>query len=509
MKIADLFARLGLRTDKKAFTAGDRLLTGIKTALVGVVAFKSVKWFGSLITDTAQSADQFAKMSKQIGISTEGLQQLEFAAEISGSNIAVLRTGLQRFARTADDTTRGSKEAKDAFKEVSLSATDAAGNLKPVDVLLAGVADKFATMEDGTKKTAVAMRLFGRSGALLIPLLNEGSAGIDKLRKEFVELGGQISGESAAAFEQMNDDTLRVKTALRGLRNQAVIALLPVISKLVKGLLAWVKANKKLLQKRLQTAMKVLLTILITVGKVLGTVIDILSVMEGHFDLLAIAIMSAVVAFKVLKFASIKAALASAAAWTLALFPFVLMAAAIAAVALLVQDLWKWFSGGDSVLKELWQSFKTGVADGISGLVKDSIDGWRMLFTKFFAWVKDRIEWVGRKIRSVARSIKTFITGGGALKRVIAKAKELQRQRRLNNSGRPPGSAGRLPSDAQILRQVRERTTAANRPAGVGGSVTNNVTINQSPGQSAGDVAREVTKQTDRNMRNAAAAAGN
>ena len=43
MVIRELFANLGLKTDKRAFTAGDRSISAIKTALVGIVAFKSVK----------------------------------------------------------------------------------------------------------------------------------------------------------------------------------------------------------------------------------------------------------------------------------------------------------------------------------------------------------------------------------------------------------------------------------------------------------------------------------
>ena len=42
------------------------------------------------------------------------------------------------------------------------------------------VADAFKKMPDGAEKAGLAMKLFGKSGADLIPLLNEGADGLTK-----------------------------------------------------------------------------------------------------------------------------------------------------------------------------------------------------------------------------------------------------------------------------------------------------------------------------------------
>ena len=60
-------------------------------------------------------------------------------------------------------------------------------------------------MEDGAGKTALAIKLFGKSGADLIPLLNQGRAGIKELTDEAAKLGIVISTETAAKAEQFND----------------------------------------------------------------------------------------------------------------------------------------------------------------------------------------------------------------------------------------------------------------------------------------------------------------
>ena len=56
------------------------------------------------------------------------------------------------------------------------------------DVLIQ-VSDAFAKSRDGAAKTAIAMQLFGRAGADLIPFLDQGSQNIDALTKKAQELG--------------------------------------------------------------------------------------------------------------------------------------------------------------------------------------------------------------------------------------------------------------------------------------------------------------------------------
>src|SRR3990172_3536316 len=169
MKVADLFAKLGLRTDKAQFTAADRPLRGVRTALVGIVAFRTVRWFGSLVRDTAEAADRFNKTAQSIGIASEALQQLTFAANLSNVESGELEVGLIKLARCANDAAQGSDAAKKTFRDLRVQWRGAGGELRPVDALLGDLADRFAAMPDGTRKTATAIGLFGRSGAQVIP----------------------------------------------------------------------------------------------------------------------------------------------------------------------------------------------------------------------------------------------------------------------------------------------------------------------------------------------------
>jgi hypothetical protein len=82
-------------------------------------------------------------------------------------------------------------------------------------------------MEDGAEKTARAMELFGRSGATLIPLLNQGADGIAEMRQEAHDLGLVISDETARAAEALNDDLTRLKGSALGLARGIASELIP------------------------------------------------------------------------------------------------------------------------------------------------------------------------------------------------------------------------------------------------------------------------------------------
>ena len=69
-------------------------------------------------------------------------------------------------------------------------------------------------MENGTLKTSIAMELMGRSGAELIPFLNQGAQGLEDMRSESEALGVVWNTETAAAAAKFNDELTRTKTRM-------------------------------------------------------------------------------------------------------------------------------------------------------------------------------------------------------------------------------------------------------------------------------------------------------
>lgn len=196
-------------------------------AAVGVAATAAVAGVVALTLKIAEQSDEIAKNSTRLGISIESYQELSHAMELSGGNITEASSAIRRLSANMLDAQQGVALAVDAFASMGVETTTAAGGLRSVDDVLADLATEFAGMEDGAEKTARAMELFGRSGATLIPLLNQGADGIAAMREEAHDLGLVISDETARAAEALNDDLTRLKGIAGGLAREIATELIP------------------------------------------------------------------------------------------------------------------------------------------------------------------------------------------------------------------------------------------------------------------------------------------
>jgi hypothetical protein len=339
MVVRELFARLGLKVDKHGFEAGDRLVEGVKHALEALLVYEGVEWLHHLIESTISAGAHLKVLSQQLGIAVEPLQELQFAAKLSGVEAEAMTMGLRHLAREAMAARDGSGEAAKAFSRVGVSVTDANGKLRPAQDLLGDLADRFAVMPDGTEKTALSMAFFGRSGAQMIPLLNQGRKGIAEMRQEFIDLGAEISGETAEAFHELENDQIRLGFAWQGIKNQIVVDLMPTLKELVGGILQWVKQNRIIIAQKMETVVKVLAAALKIAAGAVDIFLTTLKWLSDHMVLTTTIAGVLTGAFLVLKAGAIRAAVASGAAWAAAAAPLILIISLIAVIILMVQDL--------------------------------------------------------------------------------------------------------------------------------------------------------------------------
>ncbi len=185
-----------------------------------------------LVKSSINSFDQLSKMSQKVGVSVEALSALKVQAGLADVEIEGLQTGLVKFSKIISEAAGGGKTQAAAFKAIGVSLMDVNGQLKPTEALLAEVADKFQGYKDGASKAALAVALFGRAGADLIPMLNEGADGMAAAREEAEKFGQVIGAETAKQAEQFNDNLTRAGLLVTGFGNQIAAKLLPALSNL-------------------------------------------------------------------------------------------------------------------------------------------------------------------------------------------------------------------------------------------------------------------------------------
>lgn len=192
-----------------------------------------------LTTDYAKGADAIAKFATATGLATDTYQGLIHAVEIGGSDQENLNKALTQLSKRALEAGQGLQTNVRAFGELGISWTDAEGKLKSGDQLFVEMADGLVNLEDKEKRTGIAMQLLGRSGATLLPTLLTGSKGIKAMIVEAKKLGKVLSEEQLKAAEKFNDEMLRVKSVLEGVRNVIAAKVLPTFSRAFEAFRRW------------------------------------------------------------------------------------------------------------------------------------------------------------------------------------------------------------------------------------------------------------------------------
>ncbi|TDH38572.1 hypothetical protein E2A64_05580 [Pseudohoeflea suaedae] len=201
-------------------------------AAVGALAGLTAA-LGASIFKTASLADETLKAAQSLGLTTEELSKMKHAADMSGASFETLSTGLRKFSQGIADVAAGAKSgATEAFQSLGISVRNAQGQLKPTGDLMLEVADKLSRLQDGAAKTDLAMALFGRSGAALIPMLNSGAEGMRNMYAEAERLGIVIDTQTAKASERFNDNLARLQKTFSGVVVQIGEALIPYMADL-------------------------------------------------------------------------------------------------------------------------------------------------------------------------------------------------------------------------------------------------------------------------------------
>lgn len=227
--------RIGLKDETRAGIASvNRSLDQLKTRAValgaGITAGAGL--FGAMIKQSADLADELGKTAQKAGVTVESLSALGYAAKLSDVGMGQLSGSLQRLSRLMAEAAGGSEEAQKAFSAIGVNVTNAAGQLRSADDVFTDISEALSKLPDGAQKTAAAIKLFGRSGAEIIPLLNSGRNGVEAYRKEAERLGLVMSTETAKAAEEFNDNLTRINAALQGFTLQVAGPVIDVLADL-------------------------------------------------------------------------------------------------------------------------------------------------------------------------------------------------------------------------------------------------------------------------------------
>lgn len=164
------------------------------------------------------AADRTNDLRMQLGFTVRELTAYRLIAEQSGTTLDGFAGGMKKLSVFMT-------EHGDRLRAAGITATD-------TNEVFLQLADLFAEMPDAAKRTALAIEVFGKSGADLIPTLLQGSGAL----REQLQIGASLSPaieELAIRADEFNDAMVRQKAAISGASSVIVNELLKVLNPLV------------------------------------------------------------------------------------------------------------------------------------------------------------------------------------------------------------------------------------------------------------------------------------
>lgn len=195
-----------------------------------LLAVAGVGGFGYLIRQSMVSIDRIAKMSDELRLSTEAITGWEHAAKISGTSIENLHKGLEIFVRRMGEAKYGVGEGVRGLQMLGLTAQQLIS--MGTEEMFLHVAERISQAGTAAEQAAIAYNFFGRQGAQLLNMFQQGRSGIEAMRQEADKLGLTFSRFAAFQVEMANDALTRLRSLFTGIFRQVTIQMSPYIEAL-------------------------------------------------------------------------------------------------------------------------------------------------------------------------------------------------------------------------------------------------------------------------------------
>ncbi|WP_287497169.1 hypothetical protein [Pandoraea sp. CB10b_02] len=193
---------------------------------------------GAAVLLGKNAIDQLAALddaAQKTGSSVENLSKIQQSTMSYGHSFDEVESAISKLAKgmaTVDDE---SNKTNKALAALGVSARDAGGNLRDPAQVLIDISKSLQNYQDGAAKTALVTDLFGKSGANLLPVLNDMAESVDGFTGASKE-----AAANAAAFQ---DNLNRLTAQFKVLVQEVISNVLPTLNTLLGQLQDGIKSS--------------------------------------------------------------------------------------------------------------------------------------------------------------------------------------------------------------------------------------------------------------------------
>jgi lambda family phage tail tape measure protein len=218
----------GLQGQAKNAALGFNNLKGAVAGFGAAIAGSAVVAGLTAVVKTAIDAgDELFNLQAKTGVAANALIAIGNAAKLADVDMGTLGKGLNKLNVNLVKAAEGNEDLSRKFQALGVSVKGADGQVVSSDKALKQIADRFADMPNGAQRAAAAVAIFGKSGAELIPLLNEGSAAMEKFTFK-------VGEDFAARSDLFNDTITELGIKTQGFGLELTDALLPALQSILE-----------------------------------------------------------------------------------------------------------------------------------------------------------------------------------------------------------------------------------------------------------------------------------
>lgn len=201
----------------------------LKTLLPTLGLAGAVGGLVALTKSAFDTASQLADTSTRVGIGVEALQELDYAAKQSGVSAGGLERALEGFTQRLGDARNGTGSLAGALKNVDVALLRNIQTAGSTEEALDLVFEALANTSSEADRAALANAAFGKSGLELLPMLKDGTAGLEAMRQRARDLGIVLGEDMVRSGADAGNAVGELGQVIKGNLNRVLIEAAPLI----------------------------------------------------------------------------------------------------------------------------------------------------------------------------------------------------------------------------------------------------------------------------------------
>lgn len=386
--VTELLGYIGLDVDDASFNEAEQSVkdvTKVMAGLITIAASAATAVTGAayaMVNDFANTATEIDQLTKRLNVNAEAFQATAFAAKSFGIEQDQLADGMKELSMRAGEFALDGKANADAFGEIGITQAQVKQYGNNIEGLFRLVRNKLSEVKEQGKRQFLADALFGGGLADVGgEFFSQTSEKIAALQKQARESGLVISQDNLDMAREYTREMDLLQARIKGLWNIVASRLLPVFTRITRQMKEFFDLHGEDIVGALTAAINGLTTAI----KYLGVAAAI--AMPYLIGSAAIASWAKIIALtNTLTGAFLAMRTGALLAWAAAAAGPALVGAAIISLILVIQDIYTYFTGGDSITGRIIEAFGKPMVDGIKR-------AWSGLKQWFRDWIADVGQW--------------------------------------------------------------------------------------------------------------------